>query len=204
MAGIVPTKPQRKWSYSGRWTKPHYTAFINMLHVQDLKGRKQHDPNNVNEYALNFASKAVTRGWNWAFQPKTYLWHLERLRTRYNTFRTVIEHPQITWDQETNVIDDPPEVLERMREKGEPEWDKLKMIFEPNEEPPVVEVVDISSGEEENVGGEEVVREEDVVNISSGSDSYGWLFESDTDDEAHEENAPLLRIVVPLTSSDTE
>ncbi|KAK4430790.1 hypothetical protein Salat_0840700 [Sesamum alatum] len=89
-------------------------------------------------------------------------------------------------------------------QKGEPEWDKLKMIFEPNEEPPVVKVVDISSGEEENIGGEEAVREEDVINISSGSDSYGWLFESDTDDEAHEETATLLRIVVPLTSSDSE
>ncbi|KAK4438825.1 hypothetical protein Salat_0217100 [Sesamum alatum] len=126
------------------------------------------------------------------------------LRTRYNTFRSVIEHPQITWDQETNVIDGPPEVLERMREKGEAEGDKLKMIFEPNEEPPVVEVYDISSGEEDNVGGEEAVREEDVVNISSGDDSYGWLFESDTDDEANEETATLLRIVVPLTSSDSD
>ncbi|KAK4426581.1 hypothetical protein Salat_1426700 [Sesamum alatum] len=187
MAGIVPTKPQRKRFYSGRWTKPRGTTFINMLHVQAVKGRKQHDPNNVNEYALNFASKAVSHGWNWEFKPKTYLWHLERLRPRYNMFRSVIEHPQITWDRATNVIDGPPEVLERMRQ-----------------EPPVVEVYDVSSGEEDNIDGEEAVREEDAVNISSGSDSYRWLFESDSDDGANEETTTLLRIVVPLTSSDSE
>ncbi|KAK4417252.1 hypothetical protein Salat_2550800 [Sesamum alatum] len=83
--------------------KPHDTAFINMLHVQAERGRRQHDPNHVNEYALNFVSRAE------------------------NSF------------------------VDAYVEKGEPEWDKLKMIFEPNEEPAVQVVYDISSGEKENI-----------------------------------------------------
>ncbi|KAK4439003.1 hypothetical protein Salat_0235000 [Sesamum alatum] len=116
MAGIIPTKLQRKWFYSGHWTKPHDTAFVNMLNVQPQRGRKQHDPNNVNEYVLDFVLRALSRGWHWEFKPKTYLWRLERLRTRYLMLRSVIEHPKISWDRTTNSIDGPPEVLETMQQ----------------------------------------------------------------------------------------
>ncbi|KAK4422821.1 hypothetical protein Salat_1864600 [Sesamum alatum] len=136
-----------------------------MLNVQAERGRKQHDPNNVNQYAIDFASRAVSRRWHWEFRSSTYLWRLERFRTRYLTFKSVMEHTEITWGQSSNSIDRPAEVLEAIRqqnsfvdayvEKGEPEWDKLKMIFEPNEEPVVQEVYDISGSEKEHVPPEE-------------------------------------------------
>ncbi|KAK4421904.1 hypothetical protein Salat_2141100 [Sesamum alatum] len=168
-----------KWFYSGIWSKAHDTAFINMLNVQAERGRKQHDPNNVNQYALNFASRVVTRGWHWEFRRKIYLWRLEWLRIHYMAFKSIMEHPEITRDQSSNFISEPAEVLETMRQVyvffsvmplicREPEWDELKMIFEPNEEAAVQEVYETSSGDKEHVQEEEQVRERTVHTYQAG------------------------------------
>ncbi|KAK4430737.1 hypothetical protein Salat_0835400 [Sesamum alatum] len=71
------------------------------------KGFTQHDPLRPNKIALEFASKAVTRMWNWKFKDETYAWHLERLRTRYLTFKAILENPASVWDEQRNVVHGP-------------------------------------------------------------------------------------------------
>ncbi|KAK4438385.1 hypothetical protein Salat_0172800 [Sesamum alatum] len=110
--------------------------------------------------ALDFASTAVTRMWNWKFKEKTCAWQLERLRTRYLTFKAIPEIPASEWDEERNVMhgaDDAWRALIRENpfadaylKRREPQWEKLQLIFEADEEGDWgngQEVHNISSGE---------------------------------------------------------
>ncbi|KAL0373979.1 UNVERIFIED_CONTAM: hypothetical protein Sradi_3313600 [Sesamum radiatum] len=100
MAPLKPSRPQKRWLYSDRWTKTHNTVFINMFDFQAERGIKQSNPSKINKYALDFAAGAISRGLNWSFQPKTYLWRLERVRTRYLTFKAILKIEGFTWDKE--------------------------------------------------------------------------------------------------------
>ncbi|KAK4425525.1 hypothetical protein Salat_1746500 [Sesamum alatum] len=92
--------------------------------------------------ALLFAGRAITRMWGWEFKQETYAWHLERLRTRYLTFKGILENPRFHWDVENNILHAPYDAWVALAnpfadsyiKRGEPQWESLKFIFEPNEE----------------------------------------------------------------------
>ncbi|KAK4425204.1 hypothetical protein Salat_1714300 [Sesamum alatum] len=199
MAPPQQRRPQKRNFYSGRWTKYHDTAFINALCWKADKGFTQHDPLRPNKMALEFTSNVVTRMWNWKFNEETYAWHLERLRTRYLTFKAILENPAFVWDEERNVVhgtDDAWKALimehrctNAYLKRGEPQWQNLQFIFEQDEDGvwgTLEDFVNVSSGESEVYcsaadGVEFLGRRcpgdaEDPIDLVSTDSDSGWIW----------------------------
>ncbi|KAK4433324.1 hypothetical protein Salat_1094700 [Sesamum alatum] len=128
-------RPQKRWFYSGRWTKSHDITFIDVLCWKADEGYRQDNPRKPDKAALRFAGRAVTRTWDGTFE----------------------------WDKENNVVHAPYEAwVDMIRRdpfadaylrRGEPSWNCLKKKFErrrvvrPGREP---EIISISSGESDD------------------------------------------------------
>ncbi|KAK4419947.1 hypothetical protein Salat_2407600 [Sesamum alatum] len=82
MSAPDPKKPQKRYFYSGRWSKGHDHAFVTALTWKAKEGKTMEHPYHPNEEALQFASDSVSTLYRWEFRPQTYAWHLERLRKR--------------------------------------------------------------------------------------------------------------------------
>ncbi|KAK4427780.1 hypothetical protein Salat_1547000 [Sesamum alatum] len=160
MATPPQFRPQKRWFYNGRWTKSHDVAFINALCWRAEKGFTQDNPRRPNKNALLFAGRAVTRMWGWQFKEETYAWHLERLRERYYTFKSILHNPAFEWDRENNIVHAPFD-----------EWvalirDSLKLIFERNQaggRATENEIVAISSGESDDDSDDADEDDEDTL-----------------------------------------
>ncbi|KAK4417478.1 hypothetical protein Salat_2573500 [Sesamum alatum] len=147
MSAPEPKKPQRRYFYSGRWSKGHDHAFVTALAWKAMEGKTMEHPFQPNKEALEFASACVSTLYRWEFRPKTYAWHLDLLRKRYITFKAIVENPTFEWDAENNIVNGTREAWEALiREnpfgdayvrRGDPEWENLKLIFRDVEGRPV-------------------------------------------------------------------
>ncbi|KAK4415277.1 hypothetical protein Salat_2635000 [Sesamum alatum] len=196
MATPPQFRPQKRWFYSGRWTKSHDVTFINALCWKAEKGFTQDNPRRPNKNALLFAGRALTRMWGWQFKEETYAWHLERLRERYYTFRSILHNPAFKCDRENNIVhapfDDWVALIRRnpfadaYLKRGEPKWDSLKLIFERNQ-----------------AGGR--ANENEIVAISSGeSDDDSDDPDEDDEDALAEEIQPDPDSVINLATSESD
>ncbi|KAK4428598.1 hypothetical protein Salat_1159600 [Sesamum alatum] len=204
MATPTQLRPQKHHFYSGRRTKSHDVSFINALCWKAEKGFKQDDPRRPNKMALLFAGRTVTRMWGWELKEDTYAWHLERLRTRYLTFKAILENLTFERDMEKNILHAPYDAwvalirvintnniygnpfADAYLKRGEPKWESLKLIFELNEEGRW------GHGHE-------------IVSISSG-ESDDNTYDDDEDDIASfgEEDKPDPDSVIDLATSDSD
>ncbi|KAK4424953.1 hypothetical protein Salat_1688900 [Sesamum alatum] len=66
------------------------------------------------------------------FKEDTYAWQLERLRKRYQTFKSILQNSAFEWDRENSTHSQNP-FADAYLKRGEPKWDSLKLIFKRNE-----------------------------------------------------------------------
>ncbi|KAK4422008.1 hypothetical protein Salat_2151500, partial [Sesamum alatum] len=99
---FVP-RPQRHYFYNVTWTRQHDHCFIQALYYEALKGQRQLSrPPNM--HSLNYACRLVNVVFNFNFKYIVFKRRLERLRLRYNTFRTMLDTPGVVWDRQSNII----------------------------------------------------------------------------------------------------
>ncbi|KAL0451628.1 UNVERIFIED_CONTAM: hypothetical protein Slati_1140900 [Sesamum latifolium] len=84
---------QSKYFYSAGWTKDQNNAFMNMLAWQGEMGHKQTNPNQPNQFSLEFASKAVDHWSEKTILMATYINKLQTLRLRYDTYKRILDDP---------------------------------------------------------------------------------------------------------------